>query len=107
MARAGVDLELAELGRCELVLREHALDRLANHFGRATLKLLAQGARLEAAWEAGVAVDPLLVEVLAGGGDLFRVVYDDENAPVDVPRGLRPALSTPAGRRLGRPPAAR
>src|SRR5881394_893943 len=42
MIRAGVDLQLVQLLAREAVPREHALDRLADHFGRPALELVAQ-----------------------------------------------------------------
>ena len=90
--RARVDLELAHLRGGEPVLREHALDRLADHLGRAPLELLAQRPLLEAARVAGVPAVHLLVELLARDADLLRVDDDHEVARVDVRRVLRLAL---------------
>ena len=42
MIRAGVDLQLVQLLPREAVPREHALDRLADHFGRPALELVAR-----------------------------------------------------------------
>src|SRR5436309_1462338 len=88
MGGAGVDFQLGELLPCEAVLREHALDRLAEHLGRAAVELLAERALAQAAREARVAVVELLVELLAGDGDLLGVDDDDEVAGVDVRRVL-------------------
>src|SRR3990172_10872264 len=81
MIGAGVDLELQELRRGELVLLPHPLPRLAEHVGRAPVELLAQRAAREPARIARMAVVHLLVELLAGDRDLLRVDDDDEVAP--------------------------
>src|SRR5262245_42103935 len=47
MLGAGVDLQLRDLLVRELVLREHALDGLADDLGRAPLELVAQRTLLE------------------------------------------------------------
>src|SRR5437016_1199895 len=78
--RAGVDLQLADLGAAETSAREHALDRLADHLGRPALELVAQRAAPQPTGIARVAVVHLLVELLAGDLDLLRVDDDDEVA---------------------------
>ena len=102
---AGVDLELGQLRGGEPVLRQHALDRLADDLGRSTVELLAQRARLQAAGVAGVPVDHLLVELVAGDMDLLRVDDDHEVAGVDVRRVLRLALAAQRVGDLRREPA--
>ena len=86
MLGACIDLELGQLRGGELVPRKHALDRLADNLGRPSLELLAQGSCLQAAGEAGMPVDQLLVELLPGDVDLLRVDDDHEVARVDVRR---------------------
>src|SRR5262245_10012558 len=98
MVRPCVDLELEQLRAAEAVPREHALDRLAEHFGRPALELVAQRPAAEPARIAGVPVVHLVVELLAGDRDLLRVHDDDEIAGVDVGRVLRLAL---AAQRVG------
>src|ERR671919_912570 len=88
-----VDLQLRDLPVGEAVAGEHPLDRLSQHLGRAGLELLAQGARAKAAGVARVAIVALLLELLAGDGDLLGVHDDDEVAGVDVGRVLRLALA--------------
>src|SRR3954462_2349218 len=78
MLGTGVDLELGELRRGELVLRQHALDGLADDLGRTAVELFPHRPRLEATGKAGVAVDHLLVELLTGEVDLLRVDDDHE-----------------------------
>src|SRR5438034_4088678 len=73
MLGAGVDLELRDLLPREAVLREHPLDRDAEHLGRAPVELLAERPALETARIAGVPVVPLLVELVARDLDLLRV----------------------------------
>src|SRR5437867_3194928 len=93
MLRARIDLELQQLLPREPVLREHSLDRLAQHLGRPPLELLAQRTHLQAARVARMPIDHLLVELLAGDLDLLGVDDDDEVAGVDVRRVLRRALA--------------
>src|SRR5581483_170825 len=93
MLRAGVDLELRDRLPRQPVLREHPLDRGAEHLRRAPVELLAERAALEPARIAGVAVVPLLVELVARDLDLLRVHHDDEVTRVDVRRELRLALA--------------
>ena len=96
--RPGVDLQLADLRRGELVLREHALDGLADDLGRAPLELLAERPLLEPARVARVPAHHLLVELLPRDVDLLRVDDDHEVARVDVRRVRRLAL---AAQRVG------
>src|SRR4051812_4388686 len=105
MLWAGVDLELGELRRGELVLRQHALDGFANDLGRPAIELLAHRPRLQAAREARVPVDHLLVELLAGEVDLLRVDDDHEVTRVDVRRVLRLLLPAQGVGDLRREPA--
>src|SRR5918996_2125785 len=91
--RACIDLELRQLRTREPVARQHALHRLAKDLRRPALELLAQCAAAQAARVARVAVVALLVELLAGDGDLLRVDHDDEVAGVDVRRVLRLVLA--------------
>ena len=107
MVRAGVDLQLAQLGRGELVLGEHALHRLAQHLLRAPVELLAERALAQPARVAGVVVVDLLVELLAGDVDLLGVHDDHEVARVDVRRVGRLALAAQHVRDLRREPAER
>src|SRR3954447_16516509 len=95
MLGAGVDLELGELRRGELVLRQHALDSLADDLGRSAVELLPHRPRLEATGKARVAVDHLLVELLTGEVDLLRVDDNHEVTRVDVRRVLRLLLAPP------------
>src|SRR6188472_294653 len=86
MHGAGVDLQLRDLPAREAIAGKHALDRLAQHFGRPPLELLAQRSRPEPAGVAGMAVVQLLVELLTRHRDLLRVDDDHEVARVDVRR---------------------
>src|SRR3954471_8976857 len=95
MLRARVDLELRQLLRREAVLRQHPLDRLAEHLGRAALELLAGAAAAESTGRARGAVVLLLIELVARDADLLRVHDDDEVARVDMRRVLRLALAAP------------
>src|SRR5205085_11838285 len=90
---AGVDLELRDLLPREPVLREHPLHSGAEHLGRAPVELLAQRPALEPARITGVAVVPLLVELVARDVNLLRVHHDNEVAGVDMRRELRLALA--------------
>src|SRR6476646_3406429 len=87
MVGTGVDLQLADLGARELVLRKHPLDRLADHLGGTALELFAQRAASQSARVAGVAVIHLLVELVSRHVDLLGIDDDDEVAAVDV-RGV-------------------
>jgi hypothetical protein len=84
----GVDLELAELLGGEPVAGTHALDRLAKDLRGPALELLGPGPDAQPARVAGVTVVLLLLELVAGDGDLLRVDDDDEVAGVDVRRVL-------------------
>src|SRR5947199_10820003 len=94
MLRAGVDLELRQLGAPELVAWEHALDGLAKDFGRLALELVAQRALPQPTRIAGMPVVHLLVELLPRDRDLLRVHDDDEVAGVDVRSEDRLVLAT-------------
>ena len=83
MVGTGVDLQLRDLRRCELVLREHPLDRLAYDLGRTSVELLAEGALLDPTRVARVAVVDLRVE-LRRHRDLLRVDDDHEVTRVDM-----------------------
>ena len=107
MLGAGVDLQLRDLLPREPVLREHPLDRDAQHLGRAPVELLAQRAAAQAAGIARVAVVPLLVELVARDLDLLRVHDDHEVAGVDVRRVLRLPLAAERVGDLGRETAER
>src|SRR2546430_5026302 len=87
MLGAGVDLQLLDLGAREAVAGEHALDRLAQHLGRPALELVAERPAAQAARIARVTVVHLVVELVAGDGDLLGVDDDHEVARVDV-RGV-------------------
>src|SRR5436309_965525 len=102
MLGAGVDLELRDLLPREPVLREHPLDRDAKDFGRAPVELLAERAALQPARITGVAVVPLLVELVPRDVDLLRVHDDDEVARVGMRRELRLALAAERVGDLGR-----
>src|SRR5690242_8461034 len=93
MLRAGVDLELRQLGAPELVAREHALDGLAKDFGRLPLELVAQRALPQTARVAGMTVVHLLVELLPRDRNLLGVDDDDEVARVDMRSERRLALA--------------
>ena len=106
MLRAGVDLELAELGAPELVVGEHAAHGVADDLlGAASLELGVRLA-LDAAGIARVVVVHLLLGLVAGHDDLLGVDDDDEVAGVDVGRVDGLALAAQAvgddGRRGGR-----
>src|SRR5437763_4958714 len=85
---AGVDLQLLDLGAREAIARKHALDRLAQHLGRPALELIPERAAPERSRVAGMPVVELVVELLAGDGDLLGVHDHDEVARVDVRRVL-------------------
>src|SRR5882724_346806 len=102
MIRAGVDLRLVQLLPREAVPREHALDRLADHFGRPALELVTQRPAPQATRIAGMAVVELVVQLVAGDGDLLRVDDDDEVAGVDVRCVLRLRLAAQRVCDLGR-----
>src|SRR5579863_9778310 len=102
MLGAGVDLELRDLLPREPVLREHPLDRDAQHLGRTPVELLAERAALETARIARVAVVPLLVELVARDVDLLRVHDDDEVTRIGMRRELRLALAAERIGDLGR-----
>ena len=104
---AGVDLELVEVDRGELVLGEHALHGLAQHLLRPAVELLAERALAEPAGIAGVVVVDLLVELLAGDVDLLGVHDDHEVARVDVRRVGGLALAAQHARDLRGEPAER
>src|SRR3954468_6748477 len=107
MLGAGVDLQLRDLLAREPVLGEHPLHGDAEHFGRPALELLAKRPAAQAARIAGVAVVPLLVELVAGDVDLLGVHDDHEVACVDVRRELRLPLAPECVGDLGREPAER
>src|SRR5947209_7674127 len=96
MLRAGVDLQLRQLGAPELVAREHALDGLAKDFGRLPLELVAQRALPQTSRVARMPVVHLLVELLPRDRDLLGVDDDDEVARVDVRSERRLALAAQA-----------
>src|SRR5207247_1652398 len=77
----------------EAVPRQHALDGNAEDLGGSPVELLAQRARPQPARIARVPVIELLVELLAGDGDLLGVDNYDEVTGVDVRRVLRLALA--------------
>src|SRR5262249_28864559 len=107
MLGACVDLELRQLAARQLVLREHPLDGLAQHFGRAPLELLAERAARDAAGIAGVPVVALLVELRARRHDLLCIHDNHEVTGVDVRRVLRLALAAQRVRDLRGEPAER
>src|SRR4051812_47951835 len=88
MVGARVDLELGELLATEAVARQHALDRETDDLLRPALEHVVQGAGLQAARIARVAVVHLVGPLGARDRDLLRVDHDDEVARVDV-RGVR------------------
>ena len=82
--RAGVDLELGQLLSRQLVLGEHALDGLLDRTLGALGEQLGVGGRGEAAGVVRVAVRDLLLQLVAGEGDLVRIDDDHEIAGVHV-----------------------
>src|SRR5215203_4000191 len=98
VVRPGVHLQLGQLLAGEAVARQHPLDGLADDFLRLALEHLSQGAGLDPAGVAAVAVVGLLRELVAGDADFLRVDDDDEVTGVDVGRVLRLAL---AAQRVG------
>src|SRR5436190_5785824 len=92
MLWASVDLELGDLSAREPVLREHPPNGLADHFLGAAPELFPERSASEPAWVAGMAVVPLLVELVPGDLHLLGIHDDDEVAGVDVRRVLRLAL---------------
>ena len=77
----------------QLVVREHADDRLLHHPIGMFLHFLANRAGTQATGIPGVAVGHLVVELVASDGDLVGVDDDDEIAPVDVGRECRLVLA--------------
>src|SRR5207342_2778271 len=77
MLGAGEQLELVDLGTTQAVARQHALHRCAQHLGWAPIELLGQRALAQAAGVAGMAVVPLLLELVARDRDLVAVQHDD------------------------------
>ncbi len=87
VGRARVDLELAELAAAQLVLREHAPDRLLDDLAGVLLQQLADRGGGQAARVAGVAVGQLGGLLVAGQRHLLGVDDDDEVTGVHV-RGV-------------------
>src|SRR5262245_35426931 len=107
MLGACVDLQLRDLLPRKPVLGEHPLHGDAEHLGRPALELLAQRPAADPARITGVAVIPLLVELVAGDLDLLGVDDDHEVAGVHVRRVLRLPLAAESVGDLGRETAER
>jgi len=89
-----VHLELGGDGTAELVARQHALDGLLDDAVGTGVHGLAQGLRLQAARETGVAVLHHAVTLVGRDRDLVGVDDDDEVAGVGVRGELRLVLAT-------------
>src|SRR5919204_1983394 len=100
MLRPRVDLQLVDLPPREPVLREHPFHSGAQHLLGPALELLAQRAAANPARVARVTDVALLIELVAGDVDLFRIDHDHEIAGVDVRRVGRLAFSA---QRVGDP----
>src|SRR5690606_27551730 len=79
-----VDLELAVHRAAERVLRQHALDRDLDHAFRVALQRLGEVLRLQVADVTGEPVVHLVLQLLAGHGDLLGIDHDEVIAGVDV-----------------------
>ena len=77
-------MQLAQHAPPERRLRQHALDRELEYPLRVLLQQLAERDRLQVAQVAGVMVVELVVELVAGHGDLLGVQHDDVVAHVHV-----------------------
>src|SRR5690606_19447318 len=84
VVRPGVDLQLLGHGPAELVLRQHALDRLLEQPLGVLLQHLTEGLLPQTAGVAAVPVLERLFALVPGEGDLLGVDDDDEVAGVDV-----------------------
>src|SRR5688500_10995437 len=102
MLRAPVHLELRDEATRQAVLREHALDRLADHPIRYRLADLPRGLRLQPDRVARVVVVALLVELATRELHLARVENDDEVAGVDMGGEARLVFSAQHVRDPGR-----
>ncbi len=100
-------LQFGDLPAGEPVARQHALDREPDDLLGAPVEHLLQGARLEPAGVAGMAVVALVRELVAGHRDLLGIDDDDEVAGVDVRRVRRLALAAQSVGDLGREPSER
>ena len=90
----GVDLQFHDLAGGQTILRQHALDGLAQHLFRSSRKLLGQCALAQPAGVATVAVVDLLLELLAGDVDLLRIHDHHEITGVHVGGVPRLALAS-------------
>src|SRR5687767_4499937 len=85
MGGAGIDLEVLHLATAERATGNHALNGLLEHaLGKAAFERLAHRALLDAARIAGVPVELLVCELLAGEDDLLGIDDDDVVAVVDM-----------------------
>ncbi|SKV92714.1 Uncharacterised protein [Mycobacteroides abscessus subsp. abscessus] len=80
----GVHLQLALDLTAELVLGQHAHDRLLHRAGGELLQLLTDAALAQTARETRVTVSELVGELVAAEGDLLCIDDDDEIATIDV-----------------------
>src|SRR5581483_1414192 len=101
MLRAGVDLELAELGVAERALGQHALHGLLDDALRMIGEHVAELGHPEAARILGVAVVDLALELVAGRTHLGCVDHDDVVAGVAVGRVVGLVLAAQAAGDLG------
>ena len=93
MLRTGVDVQLALDLTAELVLGDHADDRLLDDPVGVLFQQLADRAAPQAAGVTRVTVGQLLVLLVAAEGDLFGVDDDDEVTAVGVGRECRLVLA--------------
>ncbi|MNN67128.1 hypothetical protein D3C81_1827470 [compost metagenome] len=101
MLSAGVDLELAVHLTAQRALRQHALDGDLDHALRVTLKRLLQRLGLQVADVAGEAMVLLVLQLLAGNGNLVGIDDDQVITGVNM-RGVdRLVLATQAASQLG------
>src|SRR5690606_12359251 len=84
--RAGVDLELAQLGPTERGLGQHAAHGLLDDALRVSREQLGIALGLEATRITGVAVGDLVLTLAPGERDLVGVDDDDEVTSIDVRR---------------------
>src|SRR5262245_57349743 len=104
MLRPCIDLQLLLDLTAELVVGDHADDRVLDDAGRVLLHQLAYGALAQAAGITRVAVGVLVLELVAADGDLVGVDDDDEVATVDIGRECRLVLAAQQiGSRDGEP----
>jgi len=94
MSLPRIDLQLGQLAATDGILREHSLDREAEHPLRFLLQHLARLGGLESALIAAMPVVHLLLELLTGEADLGRIDDDDEVAGIHMGREMGPVLSS-------------